>query len=51
MKKKKDPVKEYLRQIGSKGGKKAAEGMSAEERKARAKKAVDAREEKRKRKA
>jgi hypothetical protein len=50
MKKGKDPVKEYLRQIGSRGGKKAAEKMTAEERSARAKKAVDARERKRKKK-
>jgi hypothetical protein len=47
---KRDPVREYLSKIGSKGGKRSLETMTAEERSARAKKAVDAREAKRKRK-
>ncbi len=42
-----DPVREYLRKIGSKGGKQAAANMTAEERSARAKTAVDARDAKR----
>lgn len=41
-------ISEYLSQIGSKGGKAAAEKMTADERAARAKKAVTAREAKRK---
>ena len=39
---------EFFRETGSVGGKTAAANMSAEERKARAKKAVQAREAKRK---
>ena len=41
-------VKDYLRKIGARGGKRALMTMTAEERSARAKNAVTAREAKRK---
>jgi hypothetical protein len=42
--------KELLRELGAQGGRKAAKNMTEEQRIARAKKAVAAREEKRKQK-
>lgn len=43
----KQTVKQYLSKIGSKGGKASAKNLTKEQRSARAKKAVDAREAKR----
>ena len=40
-------MREFLRKIGAKGGKRALETMTAEQRSARARKAVKAREAKR----
>jgi hypothetical protein len=39
----KESVKEYMRQIGSRGGKRAAQRMTAAQRRARARKASRAR--------
>ena len=44
---KRDPVREFLRKIGAKGGKRCLETMTPEQRSARAKTAVTAREVKR----
>jgi hypothetical protein len=43
-----DPIREYLRTIGARGGKRSLETMTKQERVDRAKKAVAAREAKRK---